>query len=132
MKVPWFRVDCDFAVYGLWGERGTAYRLKSLGLSLALALRAWQLHYDEAERVMSGNAFTHEAHSSHWPSSRGAYAPRAARPKYRLCLRGALPRRLARRKIQMPSIIAPNDPLRTVTTKFSRHFTIRQSAMLSQ
>lgn len=66
MERNFVRVDCDFAADGLWTERGAAYQPESLGLSPALcvALRAWQLHHDEAATVISGNPFNDKAHEA--------------------------------------------------------------------
>lgn len=66
MSMQFVRVDCDFGADGLWDEGGAALYPESLGLSSALcvALRAWQLHHDEAATVMSGNPFNHEAHDA--------------------------------------------------------------------
>jgi len=60
------RVDCDFGADGLWDEVGAAFYPENLGLSpaLCLALRAWQLHHDEAATVISGNPFNEEAHGA--------------------------------------------------------------------
>lgn len=61
---PFVRVDCDFGADGLWDERGAAYTPELLELSpaLAVALRAWQLHHDEATTVISGNPFNEAEH----------------------------------------------------------------------
>ena len=66
MGKTFVRVDCDFAADGLWDESGAALYPENLGLSsaLCLALRAWQLHHDEAATVISGNPFNDEAHEA--------------------------------------------------------------------
>ena len=64
MSKEFVRVDCDFGAEGLWTKRGAAIYPENLGLSPALcvALRAWQLHHDEAATVFSGNPFNDAAH----------------------------------------------------------------------
>lgn len=64
MEHSFVRIDCDFAADGLWTKRGAALEPESLGLSPALcvALRAWQLHHDEAATVISGNPFNEREH----------------------------------------------------------------------
>jgi hypothetical protein len=64
MEQQFVRVDCDFDADGLWTKRGAALSPEDLGLSpgLCVALRAWQLHYDETATVVSGNSFNYVAH----------------------------------------------------------------------
>lgn len=60
------RVDCDYGGDGLWTERGAAIGPEGLGLSPALcvALRAWQLHYDDASPAMSRGPFDGAGHEA--------------------------------------------------------------------
>ncbi len=64
MTKEFVRVDCDFAADGLWTRRGAALEPEALGLSPALcvALRAWQLHHDATQTIVSGRPFNQRGH----------------------------------------------------------------------